>query len=143
MMRKVFIDANIPMYAAGAEHPFKAPSLRVLEAAARRQIAAVTDAEVFQEIMHRYSSLGHRENGAEVAELFLQVVQDVLPVTRKDIVEALALYRRYPNVQARDTVHAAVMQSNDVTLIVTADRHFDRFVGLQRVDPVNFEEATL
>ena len=102
----------------------------------------MTDAEVFQEIMHRYASLGHRENGAEVVELFLQVVQDVLPVTRKDIVAALALYRRYPNVQARDTIHAAVMQSNGVTLIVTADRHFDWFMGLRRVDPRDFEEAT-
>jgi predicted nucleic acid-binding protein len=127
------------MYAAGTEHPLKAPSLRVLEAAAKGQIAAVTDAEVLQEIMHRYASLDFWEKGAQVAELFLQVVPNVLPVTREDVVQALTLYRTYPEVQARDTVHAAVMHGNGVMLIVTADQHFDQFVGLQRVDPADFE----
>ena len=60
-------------------------------------------------------------------------------ITRADMVQALSLYRRYPEVQARDAVHAAVMKNNQVMLIITADRHFDRFVGLQRVDPAAFE----
>lgn len=139
-MKRVFIDANVPMYAAGREHPLKAPCLRILEAAATGRVAAVTDAEVLQEILHRYASIGHRDKGAEVAELFLQVVRDVLPVTREDMVQAISLYRRCPEVQARDAVHAAVMQNNGVMMIITADRHFDRLVGLRRVDPVDFEQ---
>jgi predicted nucleic acid-binding protein len=139
MMPRVFVDANVPMYAAGSEHPLKSPCLRVLEAAARGQIAAVTDAEALQEIMHRYASLDLREQGAEVFELFLRVLLDVLPVTREDMVQALALYRAHPQVQARDVVHAAVMRNHEVTAIVTADRHFDQFVGLRRVDPLDFE----
>jgi len=66
------------------------------------------------------------------------VIGEVLPVTREDTVQAIALHRRYPEVQARDAVHAAV--SNEVLLIVTADRHFDRFVGLRRVDPTDFDQ---
>ncbi len=139
-MKRVFVDANVPMYAAGREHPLKEPCLRVLEAAALGRVAAVTDAEVLREILHRYASIGHRDEGAEVAELFLQVVGEVLPVTREDMVQAIALYRRHPEVQARDAVHAAVMQNNEVLLIVTADRHFDRFVGLRRVDPMDFDQ---
>jgi len=139
MKPRVFVDANIPMYAAGAEHPLKAPCLRVLEAAARGYVAAVTDAEVLQEIMHRYASLNRQEQGAEVVELFMHVLQDVLPVTREDLVLALTLYREHVQVQARDTVHAAVMRSHGVTVIVTADRHFDQLVGLRRIDPLDFE----
>jgi len=140
MRTRVFIDANIPMYAAGAKHPLKYPSLQILEAAATGKIAAVTNTEVIQEIMHRYASLNFREKGLEVAELFLQVTPNVLPVTKKDMIQALALYQAFPQVQARDTVHAAVMQSNGVTIIITADRHFDQFAGLRRVDPISFEK---
>ncbi len=136
---RAFIDANIPMYAAGAEHPLKSPSLQVLEAIARGKIAAVTNTEVIQEIMHRYAALDLREQGVQVAELFLQVVPNVLPVTKEDMIQALTLYQTLPEVQARDAVHAAVMQNNGVTIIITADRHFDRFAGLQRVDPADFE----
>ena len=50
------------------------------------------------------------------------------------------LYREYPDVQARDAVHAAVMRGHSLTHIVTADRHFDRFVGLRRVDPMDWEQ---
>jgi len=139
MRPRVFVDANIPMYAAGGDHPLKAPSLGVLEAVARGRIAAATDSEVIQEILHRYASLGRREEGAEVGELFLRVVRDVLPVTREDMVQAIALYRKHPEVQARDAVHAAVMQRSQVTVIVTADRHFEQFAGLRRIDPADFE----
>ena len=127
------------MYAAGAEHPLKSPSLQVLEAIARGKIAAVTNTEVIQEIMHRYALLDFREKGVEVAALFLQVAPNVLPVTKEDMIQALTLYQTFPKVQARDTVHAAVMQNNGVTIIITADRHFDQFTGLQRVDPADFE----
>jgi len=51
---KVFIDTNIPMYAAGKEHSFKAPSISLLHAIADGELDAVTDCEVFQEILHRH-----------------------------------------------------------------------------------------
>jgi hypothetical protein len=134
---RVLIDANVPMYAAGVEHPLKSPSLRVLEAAACGRIVAVTDAEVLQEIMHRYALLNSRDKGADVVELFVQILQDVLPVTREDMAQALVLYREHSNVQTRDAVHAAVMANHGITAIVTADRHFDLFPGLRRIDPMD------
>lgn len=36
-----FLDANIPMYAAGGEHPYKAPCLRIMAAAASGQLECV------------------------------------------------------------------------------------------------------
>ncbi len=53
-MTIVFIDANIPMYAGGKEHPLKAPSQAILRAVADGEFVAFTDAEVLQEIWHRY-----------------------------------------------------------------------------------------
>ena len=54
MSPPVFLDANVPIYAAGREHPLKAPCVRVLELAAERPYDFVTDAEVLQELLHRY-----------------------------------------------------------------------------------------
>ena len=54
MPRVAFIDANIPIYAAGRKHPYREPCVRVLAAVSNNPEAFVTDAEVFQEIMHHY-----------------------------------------------------------------------------------------
>jgi predicted nucleic acid-binding protein len=98
-MRPRVFDANVPTYAAGLSIP-SSLAARALGAAARGQIAAVTDAEALQEIMHRYASLERWEQGAEVVELSLRVLLDVLPITREEIVQALALYRARPGTDA-------------------------------------------
>jgi len=58
---KVFIDSNIPMYVAGAEHPNRQPALRFLERVRDCAVDAVTSTEVLQEILYRYSAIGRRE----------------------------------------------------------------------------------
>ena len=49
-----FIDSNVPIYAAGREHLCREPCIRVLAAVNDNPQAFVTDAEVFQEILHHY-----------------------------------------------------------------------------------------
>lgn len=49
----ILVDTNILMYAAGASHPCKAPSLRLLERVARGDVEAAIHAETLQEILHR------------------------------------------------------------------------------------------
>jgi len=105
----------------------------------KSQLIAVTDVAILQEIMHRYAALGRRDKGADIVELFVQIVRDVLPVTRKDMMQALALYRERSDVQTRDAVHAAVMESHGITVIVTANRHLDQFPTLRRIDPADWQ----
>ena len=54
----ILVDSNILMYAAGADHPNKAPSIRFLEKVAREQMDVALDAEVLQEILYRYRAIG-------------------------------------------------------------------------------------
>ena len=54
MSPAVFIDANVPIYAAGGDHPYKEPCARILRMAAEEPQPFVTDSEVLQELMHRY-----------------------------------------------------------------------------------------
>lgn len=49
---KVFVGSNIPMYAAGSEHPNRAPSIKILESVSENRITGVTSAEVMQEILY-------------------------------------------------------------------------------------------
>ena len=50
----VFIDANVPIYPADRDHPYKDPCARILRMLADDPQFFVTDSEVLQEMMHRY-----------------------------------------------------------------------------------------
>jgi predicted nucleic acid-binding protein len=57
----ILIDSNIPTYLVGAEHPHKADAQRVLDDLVVREERLATDAEVLQEILHRYSAISRLE----------------------------------------------------------------------------------
>ena len=61
----VFIDANVPIYAAGREHPYKHPCARILRILADDPQSFVTDSEVLQEMMRRYLDSGRWTLGRE------------------------------------------------------------------------------
>ena len=52
-----FLDANIFMYAAGAEHPYKAPCVEILARLEVGELQAVINTEILQEMLYRYSRL--------------------------------------------------------------------------------------
>jgi len=130
-----FIDANVPMYAVGAEHPLKEPCLAILRSIASGELAAVTDVEVCQEILHRYTSLGEREQALHVARLFVKLVPETFPITKEDLLLSLEMHQRYLSLQARDSLHTAVMCNNGIQFIISADRHFDEVDEIARIDP--------
>ena len=65
----VFIDANVPIYAAGREHLYKQPCVRILRMVADNPQLFVTDAEVLQELLHRYLASGRWILGREVVRV--------------------------------------------------------------------------
>ena len=132
----VFIDANVPIYAAGGDHPYKEPCSRILRMAAEDPQPFVTDSEVLQELLHRYLALGRWELGREVLRAFAEAMDGrVEPVLAEDVLSASRLADRHPDVSARDLVHAAVMQRMGTGRIISADTDFDRIEGLERLDP--------
>ena len=136
----VFIDANVPIYAAGREHPYKQPCARILRILADDPQSFVTDSEVLQEIMHRYLSSGRWTLGREVVQEFAEAMRGrIEPVRAEDVILASELADRHPGVSARDLVHAAVMQRLGVERIISADTDFDRMEGTDRLDPAQVE----
>ena len=137
MTMAAFIDANIPIYASGREHPYKAPCARILSLVAEHPALFVTDAEVVQELLHRYLALGRWAVGREVLHNFAEVMYGrIEPVYADDVALAANLADEHSSVSSRGLVHAAVMQRLGTRRVVSADTDFDRLPNVTRLDPL-------
>ena len=129
---RVFIDSNIPMYVAGRAHPNREPARRFLARVRSGKVDGCTSTEVLQEILYRYSALDRRDLACDVYDLFVQICPVVFDVTLADTDRARGLLIEYPNLSARDAVHAAVMINERIDLIATFDRGFDAVTGIKQ-----------
>ncbi|MGO9749297.1 MAG: type II toxin-antitoxin system VapC family toxin [Mycobacterium sp.] len=129
----IFVDTNIPMYLVGASRPHKLDAQRLLESALSAGERLVTDAEVLQEICHRYVAINRREAIQPAFDAILQVVDDVLPIGRADVEHAKDTLLRYPALSARDALHVAVMARHNVTRLMSFDGGFDSYPGIKRL----------
>jgi predicted nucleic acid-binding protein len=131
------IDANVFIYAAGDDHPNKAPCLRVLDNVHSGELEANTDIEVLQEILHYYQRRGDAAFGAEVVDHALAVVPEPLAITVTVLLTAGEMLRAHSSLEARDAVHAAVVLGEGLEGIISADRGFDAIAGITRFDPMD------
>jgi predicted nucleic acid-binding protein len=121
------------MYLVGASHPHKADSQRLLESAIAAGERLVTDAEVFQEILHRYVAINRRDAVQPAFEAVLEVVDEVFTITLEDALRARDIVLSKPRFSARDALHAAVMERHEVRRIMSFDAAFDDLPGVTRV----------
>jgi predicted nucleic acid-binding protein len=136
----IFIDANVPIYAAGRAHPLKEPCNQIILIAARYPGRFVSDAEVVQELLHRYMALNLYDQGREVIHRFADVLRDrIEPLNLGDVLAAMTVADRQLGLSARDLVHLSVMTRLGVDSILSADRGFDNVRGITRLDPGNLE----
>lgn len=133
---KVFVDSNIPMYVAGADHPNRDPATRFLENAADSGHELCTSTEVLQEILYRYTALGRADLADRVYDLFVALIPEIFSVSLSDTDLARRILLSTPGLSARDAVHAGVMLNRGVNRIATFDRGFDRIEGIERVELV-------
>jgi predicted nucleic acid-binding protein len=96
----------------------------------------VTDAEVLQEIIHRYAAIGKREAIGPAFQLVLDVVDDVLPIEKADVMRAGEIVQNRAPLSARDSVHVAVMERHGIRSILSFDADFDRWPGLKRIHSI-------
>jgi len=131
----MLIDANVIMYAAGADHPHKRPSIALLERVARGEVEATVDAEVLQEILHRYRAIGRWEDGRRVYDLTRQLFPNVVPVSAEILDRARRLLDADRRIMARDALHAAVVMAERLEAVCSYDRDFERIKGIVRREP--------
>ena len=129
----IFVDSNIPMYLIGRSHPNKEGARRLLDGALVAGESLVTDAEVLQEILHRYDALRRRESIQFAFDALLAVVDEVLPVELADLERAKSLLLPSQRLSARDALHLAIMQRHGIATIMSFDAGFDGLAGVRRL----------
>jgi predicted nucleic acid-binding protein len=121
------------MFLIGAAHPHKTDAQLLLERSTAAGQRLVTDAEVLQEILHRYTSLGRRDAIGPAFQLLLDIVDEVFGIEKDDVLRAAEIAQHPAALPARDSIHVAVMERIGVRDILSFDADFDRWAGLRRI----------
>lgn len=138
----ILIDSNVVMYAAGKNHPHKVSCIALLERVADGRLEALIDAEVLQEILHRYRALRRWKDGRNLYDLVRKIFPIVVPITAEATDRARDLLEEYDLLMARDALHAAIVELHAEGGICSYDTDFDRIKTLQRFEPADLVKKT-
>jgi uncharacterized protein len=129
----ILVDSNIPMYLVGAPHPHKARAQTLIERLVVAGERLVTDVEVLQEILHRYTAIDRPDAIQPAFDAVVGVVDDVLPVVLADVEEAKRIILGRYGLSARDALHLGVMAGHGISRILSFDTGFDRYPDVERL----------
>lgn len=129
----IFLDSNVPMYLVGADHPHKEDARRLVRRFVEARERLVTDVEVFQEILHRYTAIRRRDAIEPAWEALAGLVDEAFPIQVSTVGRSKELILEFPELSARDALHVAVMQEQRIERILSFDRGFDQVPGLTRI----------
>ena len=129
----ILIDSNIPMYLVGVAHPHKADAQRIVEKLLSERARLVTNAEVLQEILHRYTAIRRQEAIQSAFDALLGIVDQIIPVEEVAVVRAKEIILGHQRISARDALHLAIMEQHGVENIFSFDSGFDGFPGITRI----------
>lgn len=129
------IDANLLIYSVGVEHLYKGISLDILAKGRRGELEMNINAEVLQEVLYYYHRRGRLALGFRLFDDLAVQFPYPFPISGHTARQARDLLERYPSVQSRDAIHAAVVFENQLEGIISADRGLDVIDGLVRFDP--------
>jgi predicted nucleic acid-binding protein len=132
-----FIDSNIPMYLVGAEHPHKVDAQRVLEKLIAKEERLVTDAEVLQEILHRYAAIDRRDAIQPAFDAITGIVDEIYAIEAADVDRAKIVLAGSRTLSARDALHVAIMERHGVDRILSFDAGFDSRPGIRRISEIS------
>lgn len=121
------------MYLIGKPHPHKSDARRLLERYVAERVMLVTDAEVLQEILHRFVAIDRRQDIQPAFDALLGLVEEVYPIERADAERARVLVSGKRRLSARDAIHVAVMERNAIKRVMSFDSDFDSVPGLNRI----------
>ena len=124
------------MYLIGAPHRHKTDAQLLIEKAIAAGERLVTDAEVLQEILHRYTAIRRREAIPAAIQAILDVVDDVFAIDKADVLRASEIVQQPAELSARDAIHVAVMERRGVRSVMSFDSDFDRWPGLTRLHEI-------
>jgi len=129
----ILIDSNVPTYLIGAPHVHKTDAQRLLEKAVAAREKLLTDAEVLQEILHRYIAVNRREAIQPAFDALFAFADEVLPIKQSTVEDAKQTVLGYRQLSARDAIHLAIRRQHGIDQILSFDTGFDSFPGIKRI----------
>ena len=93
----------------------------------------VTDAEVLQEILHRYVAVNRRDAIQPAFDALLAIVDEVLSIDGAVVERAKQVVLAYRSLSARDAVHVAIAERHRIGEILSFDAGFDSVAGIRRI----------
>lgn len=121
------------MYLVGAQHPNRDAAAARIERLISAGTKFVTDAEVLQEILHRYYSIRRPDAIQPAFEVLEGLAEEVFDLTLADVEEAKRLLLAVSGLSARDAAHISTMKRNGVSKVFSFDSGFDLVPGIERI----------
>ena len=128
-----FVDANVIVYSAVHDSPYRAPCLEVLAAIAAGAEGRTSTA-VLEEVWHLELSGRAGDLDGLTARAYA-ALGPLLPVSDESFRRALGL--EAPALGTNDRVHVATCLTHGIELVVSADQGFDSVQEVRRIDPLD------
>ncbi len=107
------------MYLIGAAHPHKADAQLLLEGLIAAGERLVTDAEMMQEILHRYTAINRRDAIGPALQVLLEISDDIFAIEKVDVMRAAEIVQNPALLSARDALHVAVMERQGIRAVLS------------------------
>jgi hypothetical protein len=130
----IVLDTNILVYATGAEHEFREPTVRLLAAIGEGSVHASTTHFVIQEFAHVRARRWPRREAVVLARDLGSALAPLIAVDDAVLDRGLGLFERY-RLGAFDAILAAAALEAGVDALVSADSSFAQVPRLRHVVP--------
>ncbi len=121
------------MYLVGSPHPNKIAAEQTAAALIASQEKLVSDAEVLQEILHRYAAIGRLDAIQPAFDALLSLADEIFPIESENAQRAKTILLGKYRLSARDAIHLAVMEQRGIQRILSFDQGFDRYPNVLRI----------
>lgn len=129
-----YLDANVFILSAISSNKKGCNARKIIESTTKGAIQCATSTLTFDEVVWGITKQRKdRDHAITFSKYALDLPNlQVLPVSRNDLLRALMLMGKYPNLRPRDAIHVSVCLNNGIHTIVTDDSDFDDISELQR-----------
>jgi predicted nucleic acid-binding protein len=131
----IVLDTTVLAYAVGADHPLRPSCRQLVRAIADGDVRATTTIEVIQEFAHVRARRRGRDDAAELARDYLDLLAPLLIVEEADLRAGLRLFEETDSIGAFDAVLASAARAAGADALVSADAGFAALQQLRHVVP--------
>lgn len=118
----IYVDTNVFVYAVGRPHPLRTEAQNFFLEARTQGKTLVTSSEAMQELLHIYLPVRRFGTLDHALRLAMETSDQILAIDSQAVLHARLLADEYPALSARDLLHFAVCQLQDVAELKSFDR---------------------